>query len=227
MCNFTKNIMRVVISTILISFFVLMRAQTITLDEKTEKMSVGKVNCLVFNIPYASKDDIVEDWKDLMKKAKAKVSGKDEIFADNASFPEISANTIDFYFRLEKDKDDMYTAIVALDLGGAFLNSKDHPEGYAAAKKMLLSFAKDLASEALKNQIKNQESKISKLNDNIKDLEKENRKLQKEIENCESTIKENKEKISSNEKEIQKINDQFNKEKEILEGLNKNLNKIK
>ncbi|MCX7696556.1 MAG: hypothetical protein N2Z72_02545 [Bacteroidales bacterium] len=161
-----------------------------------------------------------------MKKAKAKVSGKDEIFADNATFTEISANTIDFYFRLEKDNDNTYTAIVAMDLGGAFLNSKDHTQGYNAAKNMLLSFAKGLATNALKKQIKDQESRISKLKDSQSDLEKENRKLQKEIEECESTIKENKEKISSNEKEIKTIGDQINKENEILEELNKTLKKI-
>jgi valyl-tRNA synthetase len=217
----------VLISLFLLQFYVLW-GQKIEVNESKEKLSVGNVNCLVVNIPYGSKDDIENAWKKLMKKANAKVSGKSEIFADNASFPDISPNTIDFYFRLDElKKDEGYKAIVGLDLGGAFLNSKDHPAGYEAAKKMLKNFATDIAEKAIENQVKDQERVVSKLKNQQNDLDKENKKLQKEIEECESTIQKNKDKISQNQHEMKDLDSKIGKETEKLNDLREKMNKLK
>src|SRR5574337_1525026 len=56
----------------------------IKVDEKNENIAGGSHNCLVVTIYDAKSDDIEKQWRSKMKDYNAKVSGKDEIFADRS-----------------------------------------------------------------------------------------------------------------------------------------------
>ena len=62
-----------------------------------------------------------------MKQWHGKVDGKKhEYFTDNASLKPIGENVFDTYAYCKKGSDNIQF-IVAVDLGGAFLNDKQHP----------------------------------------------------------------------------------------------------
>ncbi len=175
-------------------------AQKIKVEEQNENIGGGKHNALVVTIYEASKDDIEKEWKSLMKDNNAKVSIKDEVFADNAVIKSINGNnTLDVYARAEKpnDKGEM-KFIVGFDLGGAYLNSGEHKEAYKAAREMVYNFAVKMTKDAIGGQLKTAQKLLEKMQDQQKDLEKDKAGLEKDIESYKNKIKKAEDDIKTN-----------------------------
>jgi molecular chaperone DnaK (HSP70) len=183
----------------------------ITVNESNENIGNGKKNALVVTIYEASVSDVEKEWKSLMKGYKAKVTSKKEIFADDALIKELGGNTVDVYAKVFDNKNGSVTLIVGFDLGGAFLNSKDHSAQYKEAKAIVHKFAVKISKDAVENQLKEAQKAKEK-------TEKEHAALIKEKENLEKDIENYKAKIKKAEEDIQKkIKGQEQKKKEIEE----------
>lgn len=200
-------------------------AQKTKVSESIEKIADGKYNCLVVNITGAEADDVSKAWKDRMKDAGAKVSGKSEMMADDASIASISSNTIDVY-SITEQKDGYVRFVVGFNLGGAYLNSREHASGYKAAEKMVYDFAVSQAKKAVEKEIESQQALIKSAEKKVDDLTKENEKLardiedyKKRIEEAEKTIESNKSSIESGQKSIEELNDG-------LKGLEKKMGEV-
>ncbi|PKP02613.1 MAG: hypothetical protein CVU11_11245 [Bacteroidetes bacterium HGW-Bacteroidetes-6] len=199
--------------------------QKTKVTESTEKIGNGKNNCLVVNIAEANADDIIKEWKDKMKGFGAKVSGKSEMMADDATILAISSNTIDVYSVTEQ-KDGYVKFMVAFDLGGAYLNSKEHTSGYKAAEKMIYDFAIAMAKDAVNKQLNAQKEMVSKTEKNIKDLEKENEKLAKDIEDYKKRIEDAEKKTEENKSSIETENKNLEEQNSALKDLEKKFNAV-
>jgi hypothetical protein len=185
-------------------------SQKAKVDEKSEKIGGGSHNALVVTIYETDADEILKEWKSKMRDHDAKVSTKDgEMFADNALLKTMGNNTVDIYARVEKVKDGEVKFIVGFDLGGAFLNSKEHSSQYNEAKKIVQEFADKVTKESIAGQLKEAEKLLAKRVGEQEDLVKKNKDLQDDIVSY-------KEKIKKAEDEIVKNNsEQENKKKEI------------
>ena len=193
-------------------------AKKTKVSESIEKIGDGKNNCLVVTIVGANKDDVAKAWKEQMKSTGGKISGKSEIFIDDASLPAISSNTIDIYTIVSDSKDDVILK-VGFNLGGAYLNSKDHPAGYKAAEKLIYDFAVSQAKAAVNKMISSKNDEISKATKNIDGYNKSNSKLEKDIKDYEK-------RIESAKKDIEKNNADLEKENSLLDKLNKELKEL-
>ncbi|MFI5164359.1 MAG: hypothetical protein ACHQHP_03825 [Bacteroidia bacterium] len=210
-----------VISFFIIGVIVNVSAQKINIKvtESTEKIGGGKNSAFVVSIYDTDPEDIQSKWKSEMKGYKAKVSIKDEVFADNAVITAINGNnTIDVYAKTEKMKDGEVKFIVAFDLGGAFLSSSSSKDKYEEAKKMISDFAIKTTKESIAGQRKAAEKVLDKIQDQQHDLEKQQTKLNSSIEDYKAKIEDYQKRIKDAQADLEKNKaDQEKKKKEVTD----------
>ena len=187
----------------------------IKVEEQNENIGGGKHNALVVIIYDSNKDDIEKEWKSLMKDYNAKVSGKDEIFADNAMIKAMSENTVDVYARVEKVNDKECKLIVGFLMGETWLSSSGNKAAYNAAEKIVKDFANKTTKDGMAGITKAENKKLKELKDDKSDLEKKNDNLKKDIEDYKAKLAKAEEDLKKNEedqkKKQQEIDDQQKK----------------
>lgn len=191
----------------------------VKVEEKNEKINGGTHNCLVVTIYDAKPDDIEKAWKDKMKGYDAKVSGKDEIFADNALIKEISENTCDVYAYTEKINDNETKFVVGFLLGETWLNSKDNSAGYNAAEKIVKDFAVKESKDAIAEKRKDAEKLLNEKKDDQADLEKKNKELHEDIDDYNEKIKKAEADIKTNEDEQTKKKTEVEEQQKVVDDL--------
>ena len=173
-----------------------MWGQKIDVKEGNEKLGGAFHAALTVVIYEADAPMILKAWKKIMKDSNAKVKNSDdEVFADNATFTDVSPNTVDVYASIQKENEGVRFS-VAFDLGGTYLSAEQNSGGFRAAKKMVYQYALEVTKEALQQQIKNMESDIKKMEWKENDLQTENDHLHRDIDTY-------KEKIIKAEKDLQ------------------------
>ncbi len=177
----------------------------ISVDEKNASLGGSSHNCLVVTIYDSSIDEIEKEWRSKMKGFDAKVSGKDEIFADNAMIKTISENTCDVYARAEKGANENEVKFtVGFLLGETWLSSSSNAAAYKAAEQIVKDFAKKMTQDAIDDKVKAQVKILDKLDDEQKDLTKKNKDLKDDITSYQEKIKNAEADIKSNEEEAAK-----------------------
>lgn len=161
----------------------------LAITETRTPMSRGIQPALTVVIPKGSAKVSEKAWKDQLGKFRAKVKvEKGEIFADNASLPQISENTVDIFTRFTDTKEGVAMA-VTFDLGGAFLSSATHADPYKAAENLVYLFAVDQAKAAVGQEIDDAEKVHKKLQEEKKKLERDQKGYEREIEKHKEHIK--------------------------------------
>ncbi|MBP7462717.1 MAG: hypothetical protein KA793_00195 [Bacteroidales bacterium] len=209
----TKLICLIFATCIAVSGF----AQTVT--ESEAYIAGGKQNALVGRIPKGDIELIAKEWKNLMKKYKADVSGKEEIFGDNAVIKSISDNPMDVYARVERGRDDEVKITIAFDLGGYFMSSAQQPALFKSAQKFIEKFVEDQSKSAYKSNLKSEEKVLSTLEKDKKKLEKENEKIAKKNEDLRQQIQENQQKIKNNQTTIENTGKMIMDQEAKIKGL--------
>ncbi len=178
------------------------KAQNITVDTTKVVFSVGSKEAFIVKVYETNIKEVTKQWNRFIKDHKGKIAGKDksEIFGDNVNIKELSNNTCDLYTKIaEKDK---YIEIqTAVDLGGAFLTQKSHPEKYVVFQGILKKFAVNASKAGVLAQKKEQEKLLSKKEKELKKLVSEKKKLEKGIEEYKQDIKAKEQAIEGNKKE--------------------------
>lgn len=198
----------------------------IKVEEKNEKINGGTHNCLVVTIYDAKPDDIEKAWKDKMKGYNAKVSGKKEIFADNALIKSISDNTCDVYAYTEKINDTETRFIVGFQLGETWLDSKNNSSGYKAAEKIVKEFAVKQSKDAIAAKRKAAEKLLKDQQGDQSDLEKKNKDLHKDIDEYNEKIKKAEADIKSNEEEQTKKKAEIDAQQKVVDDLKSRENSV-
>ena len=195
-------------------------AQKTKVKETSEKIGGEKNNALVVYIRETNKKDVEKEWVSLMKKNKAKVSSKKEIFADDAVLPAISTNTVDVYAIVDQKGADV-ELIVAFDLGGAFLNSKDHGSQYKVAEKMVYDFAVEISKQSVQTAIAAEQKKLGDLEKKKSNIEKDTEKKEKEIEDYKKKITDNEQDISTNQKDLENLENEIKSQQNSISEMEK------
>ncbi len=197
----------------------------IKVEEKNEKINGGTHNCLVVTIYDSSPDEIEKEWKSKMKSYDAKVSGKDEIFADNALIKSVSENTCDVYARTEKINDNETKLIVGFLLGETWLDSKNSAS-YKAAETIVKDFAVKMSKDGIAAKRKSAEKVLDNQKDDQKDLEKKNADLHKDIEDYNEKIKKAEADIKTNEEEQAKKKAEVDAQQKVVDELKSKENSV-
>jgi chromosome segregation ATPase len=198
----------------------------IKVEEKNEKINGGSHNCLVVTIYDATPDEIEKEWKSKMKDYDAKVSGKDEIFADNALIKEISENTCDVYARTEKISDTETKFIVGFLMGETWLSSSTNKASYNAAEKIVKDFAVKESKDALAGKVKVAEKALDNVKDDQADLEKKNKNLHEDIDEYNEKIKKAEADIKTNEEEQTKKKAAIDAQQKVVDEIKSRENSV-
>lgn len=211
---------------ILVLLMPAMAQDKIEVKESVEKIGEGHNNALTVMIYEAEDKDVIKAWKQLMKNYDCKTSGRNDIFADDATIPSISTNTIDVYASISK-KGDGIMLVVGFNLGGAYLNSSEHGAAYKAAEKIIYDFAVSITKNAINDKIDKQEKELKKLENEYDELTKEKERLESTIEKCKEKIKEAEEGIKTNIKEQEKTTEAIENQKNNVVSTKEKLKNVK
>jgi hypothetical protein len=174
---------------ILISISLLSFSQ-LEIKETNLKIDKTKQPALLIEIPRLDAKTVEKEWKSKMKEFKPdNYQAKKILFADNAIIPSISENTVDVYASVE-EKDAFVTLIVAVDLGGRFIDGGQVSQ-QMALENIMRKFSVQIAKDAYNKLISNQEDilkGLEKSQDEQKKLEQSNEEMKKQIEENEKTI---------------------------------------
>jgi hypothetical protein len=195
-----------------------------------EKMTIGggKNPALVVIIYEADEDDIAKGWKSIMKGYGGKMTTKDADFlADNVVIKDLSNNTCDVYYRVEKVTETEHKLIVSVNLGGAFMNPSDHATQNTYFKKLLLDYANKTSNDAIADQLKDAQKALTKLENQQTSLEKDQDGLKKEIENYKAKIKKDEDDITKNSADQGKKKGEIEAQKKVVEAVTKKKDAIK
>ena len=192
--------MKKVVSGLFAIFFAFtLQAGTIKVIEGNSKIAGSRNNVLTVVIYETDFEEVIKAWKKKMKSTKVKVkTSKGEVFADNAVIKKLGDYPMDIYARTEKIVGGS-KLIVGVNLGGAFLNSKDHKEKYDAFAKFVEEFAENQIRSSIIEQVKDAEKELNSSIIKQKNLVKNKERLKNKIVGYKNDIKEAEFKISNNE----------------------------
>jgi hypothetical protein len=203
-------------------------AQKIKVKESNENIGGGKHNTLVVTLYDISPSDAEDAFRSYMKKYDGKRSSKDgAVFIDNALIKDIGNNTIDLYGKAVGSKGDKeITFLIAVDLGGAFLNSSDHKDQYKVMEKIVKDFAVEATKDAIQSELKDAQKAEGKLEDAQKDLEKDNKNLNGNIEDYKAKIKKAEDAIAKNNTDLGKKKSEIETQKKVVTEIDTKLKAV-
>lgn len=198
-------------------------------EEADKPMSTGVENSLNIRLLNANEKDVEKLWKAYIKEYKGKTK-KDrrtgEIFTDDALIPEISANTVDLYAKMNTVGEEVLFSVWT-DLGGEFLSSASHPDKYNQAEKMLLLFALEVSGKVISDELSAEEDTLKKHEKELTKLEKENTKLHQDIEMYKQKILEAEAAIETNVANQENTKVAIEKQKVVVEKVKTKLEAVK
>ncbi|MBU3659797.1 MAG: hypothetical protein FGM14_08015 [Flavobacteriales bacterium] len=196
-------------------------SQQVSLIQENQTFTVGNKNAYVLSIPYASKIQIEEELKKYLKDFGKAKSSKGEYTVLLGKDKSISDKAFDIYARVMTAKDGSPIAVFAVDLGGAFMNSREHPNQSQGFEQSLLKFGKECASKAIDKEVETEKGALKALEKEQKSLEKELGSFEKDIENYNKRIKEAEKKISEIKAIQNKKKDAFKAQESKIESIEK------
>lgn len=122
-------------------------------------------------------------WIEYLKDTKAKTKKDrktDEVFADDASVPAISSNLMDVYATFT-ERGKQTEMVVWVDLGGAFLGSRQHPEKIDAFEQWMAEFGRRTRVRKVEIELESEELIFKDQKKEFDKLIKEEERLKKEI----------------------------------------------
>ncbi len=182
------------VGTTLFSF-----SQKINLKETNASFSVGSKNAIVVTVPFGNKDIIEKEVKSLLKSWEGKYKdSKNEAQCIQGSLKSLGNKAFDAYIVTEDEKDAISIAL-AVDLGGAYLTSREHQSQYKEFEKVMKQLGKDCANRSVEKELEVAKEILEDLTDDQKKLEKDKSDLEKDIENYKAKIADAENKIKENE----------------------------
>ena len=159
--------------------------------EGDRTMSQGTKNSLTLDINGVPIKIVEKYWKEYAKQFKVdtkKDRKTDEWFTDNALVASLGgANTVDMYTKFA-DNGNSTNMAMWVDLGGAYINSKDFKDKYDAAEKIMVDFALSVQREQTKTMLSEQQDEQKKLERDQRNLEKKNTNLHNDIDDWKKRI---------------------------------------
>lgn len=198
--------------------------------EKKENMSLGTQNALVVNLEGVDGKTVGNVWGDFLKSYYGVKPGwerkQKEWFADDANIPAIGGATPIDIHAAANDRKGSVEFTVWFNFGNDFLNSRDYPEQYAEAQKLMESFITEVKKASTQSDLDDQQKELKKIEKELSKLESKNSSYHKEIEKAEKAIEQAKQNIQANEKEQEVMRQRIETQKETVKAVETKLKKI-
>ena len=203
-------------------------AQELRVKESNSDFSTAQnVNALVVEIPYVSQDFVEGKVKKLFKGlGKYKESKKEHVamMAELKDFGELPFNA---YAKSYISKNGVVSVHFGFDLGGAYLNSREHPEKFKVVNKIIEEFASKSVKSWVEEIVREENKRLNSLEKEYKDLVKRKENLEKEIMNFEKKIADNKNAIKENSESQSVKKNEIEKQKKQVELVEKQLKSLR
>lgn len=197
--------------------------------EERRVMALGEQNAFVIDIRNADERFVEKEWKDFIAnygRVKS-VRRADESIVEAAQIIGIGGvEPVDLYSRVDKGVDGS-TFLLWIDLGGRFLNSIDHGEGYVETVKLLQDFSHQVKVHLVEIELEEQEKQLSKLESEMSKLQRDNEGYHKDIEKAHDEIRKAEENIEKNIVEQETTNKEIVAQQSLVEAVRQKLDQTK
>jgi len=201
--------------------------KAIDITEGVSNFSTGSQNALSFTIQNGDLKDVRKDWEKELRGWKCKPKGKDELVAEECSHKSMGDRSFFVFSKVEDVPNEGVRITAAFDLGGAYMTSKDHPDRFLAAKKLLYDFAVAETKEVVKGEIKVAEKLLSDRRSELSSLEKNQQKQESDIKDFEKKIEEARGAIARLKEEQATKKGEIAAQEGVVKGLNDKLKAVK
>ncbi len=206
------------------SFF----SQDIKISEETHYFIVGSKNALVINIPYGNKEIVEKQLRKELKDWGGKYdTEKGEFRAIQASTKFMGDKPFDSYVKIIVESDQSIKLAFGIDLGGAFMSSREHGDRFKPMSDRLIAFARETSLACIDEELDNENKNLSSFEKDQKSLEKEKEKLLEDIEDYKKKIVAAERKIETNLQEQNKTKDEIKRQKEKISEIEKKKKSLK
>lgn len=162
----------------------------------------GGKNGFEIEIPYADKKTTEKELKDLFKSWKGKFEDKKGIMkSDDCKNKKMGENTFDVFGTVVENGEDGSKALIAVDLGGAYLSSSEHASQFKVMESILKEWGVKTAQVFVEEIVKTEEKLLKEKEKELEDLAKEQEKMEKENEDFKKKIEENEKAIEQSKKD--------------------------
>jgi hypothetical protein len=198
-------------------------------NEGERVMSQGNKSSLAVNLTKTNAKFAEKMWKEFTKQYKGdykRDKKNDEYFTDNANIASVGGgNTVDLFMKFAESGENT-TATLWIDLGGAFINSKDFKDKYAEAEKLMTEYALKVAREQTQIQLKEQQDALKDAEKQQKKLEDKNKSLHQDIEDWKKKIAKAEQDIIVNQKSQDDTKLKIETQKKVVDEVQKKLNAL-
>src|SRR5690606_15637559 len=169
-------------------------------------------------IPYADKKTADKELKDLFKSWKGSFSEKKgEMKADDCKNKKMGENTFDVFGTVVENGENGSKVMIAIDLGGAYLSSKEHSSQFKVMEGELKTWAIKTATTYVDEIKKQEEKNLADRQKELENLQKEQEKMEKEIEDYKKRIEENEKAIDQSKKDQEKKKDEIKTQEGVVQ----------
>lgn len=216
---------RILLIGIFSSLFSFAQAQEIIETEKS--MSRGVKNGFYLEFPGAEQKHVKDLWKDYLKEYAKKVKDKDdEYYTEECKVPLINGSAeITIYSEILKEREQA-TLYTWVDLGGAYLNTEDHPIQAEGLDQFLYDFYIIVRKDVINRELEDQEDELKDLNKDLEKLVDKNDDYHRDIEKAQEKIRKAEMEIEKNLREQDDKRIEIEKQKRKVDALIKKLNDI-
>lgn len=181
--------------------FLAVSQSEIKINESNHSFSTGNQPVIIVNIPYGKKDIVEKEIRSELKNWGGKYdSKKDEMWTIQADPKFMNNRAFDAYAKIVEEKDNQIFVAFAINLGGAYMNSKDHNEQFKAMSQKIKEFAKNTSLKCIDGEMEDQTKILSSLEKEQRSLEKDKKDFEGDIESHKKKIADLENKIKENEK---------------------------
>ena len=216
-----KTIIFLLLITITLSLF----SQKIEVKDVKHNFQSGQKFALSVNIHSDDRKDITKVFKKEAEYEKESiVEKKGEVFIDNASIPEISADKIDVFFTIEKLKNGTASLIVCFEVNNEYIIPKS--KEYKKAVHFMENLSREISIEVLKKELEKEEKSFEKIKGKIASLENKNADLTTDSKKRAGNIAKGKVALKTSSEELNSITENINNGKGKFEKLAKEKEKL-
>ena len=198
---------------IILGFPALVLAQEVKVKEETVSFSVGSQRAIVAEIPFADREIVAKQLKSELKSWGGKLSiAGDEYKVTQGKLKAFGDKRFDGYAKIIQTGDDLKVAF-AVDLGGTFMTSGEHPAEYRTISERAHKFGSKTAGLGIKAHVA-ADKKALKL------MEKEEKQIEKSIESSTKDIEDYQKKIKQAQKDIETKKGELSAKQEQIKNQN-------
>lgn len=217
----------------MLSFFLLfvtVQFLNAQLYEKAVPMSEGNNNALTLTLPRISVKDAEKVWQQYMddyydSKAKWNRKTKEWIIEDADIVALGRGKTIDMFTTFDEAGDGVKVNLW-VDLDGEFLTSREYPDRYTDAEKLMMRYALEVAKASVQEELDNEEKELKKLETDMRKLKNANDRYHRDIERAKEAIKQAEEDIVKNVRDQEDMLKKIELQKEMIDQIRKKLNDL-